>query len=288
MIVSAGCMFDDDESAMGDLISVGSLNSKLDDSTDDDDIMDVDAVPIGRNKTGKKKAHTKAAARIPLSPTRPATKRKGKGSRAKSRVVDTDNEFEGASQKRRKDIELPSSPIASKGVPDITSVAIALPKSQSETQSFPQPSAYKDSSVALESVDNHDLSNPSPRPSQHSSPIPASSLAYPSLSSTAPTPTSAAASAHEAQSDQLPGVQDGSLRRVSEEESTDYGNEMDWNDGSSHDWNGVGGNANSMAVSHDKQQPRQDHCPSVAFDDIFFGDFCCVITREVRYVLLKQ
>lgn len=252
-------MFEDDDSVMGDLISVGSSKSKLDDSADDD-IMDVDAVPIGRNKTSKKKAHTKAA-RIPLSPTRPATKRKGKGSRAKSKVVDTDNEFEGASQKRRKDIELPSSPIASKGGPNITSVAVTVSKSQSETQSFP---AHKDSSVGLESVDNHDLSNSSPRPSQPSSPIPASSLAYPSLSSTAPTP----ASAHDTQSDQPPGVQNGSLRRVSEEESTDYGNEMDWNDGSSHDWNGGSGNANYMAVRHDKQQSRQDRCPSVAFDDI--------------------
>lgn len=213
-------MFEDDDSAMGDLIFVDPLTP--DDPTDDDNNMDVDAEPIRRNKASKKKRRTKATAKTPLSPTRPVTKRKGKGSRAKFKVVDTDDEFEGAAHKRRKDTELPSPPIANEEVPDITSGAVALPKSLGETQPLPQPSAPKDTSVALESRGDHNLPNPSPRPPQpsSSSPVfPASPLTHPSLSSTAPIP--AAASAHKA-----PDVQDGCLRRVSEEESTDCSHEI--------------------------------------------------------------
>jgi hypothetical protein len=270
MIISAGCIFQDDDSAMGDLISVGASTPKLDDSTDDGDIMDVDAEPIGRNKAGKKKARTKATAKTPLSPARPARKRKGKGSKAKSKAVDTNNELEGASHKHRKGIELPLSPIANKEVLDITSGAVASPKPLGDIQSLSQPSSPKDSSVALEPGDDHNLFNPSPRPSQPCSPslvLPASPLAHPSLLSTTTTP--AAASTHKAQSDQPPDVQDGCLCCVSEEESTNCGYEMEWNDSGSHDWNGGSDHTSQLAIRHNGQSLQQDCCPSVAFDDIF-------------------
>ncbi|KAG2366148.1 hypothetical protein BDR07DRAFT_1373763 [Suillus spraguei] len=253
-----GYIFEDDDGAMGDLISVGPLMPKFDDSVDDSDIVDVDVQPIRNIKVGKKKARTKATAKTPLSPTRLATKRKGKASKVKSKAVETDKEFEGASRKRRKGIESLLHPITKKGVPDITSRTIAAQESLDETQSLPQPKA---SSVGLESRDDHNLLNSSSQPSSPSPISPASPLGHLILSSTVPTPIAASA-----KSSQPPDVPDGCARSVSEKEPTDFGHEMD---NSSHNWNGGGNHASQLAGIRDEQPPRQDHCPSTAFDNVF-------------------
>jgi hypothetical protein len=98
---SVGGIFDGDDDTMGDLISVG---LSKDDSTDDGEPMDVDVDPVGRKKTGKKKAYTKGTTKTTLA--RPATKRKVKVKESKEipMAVDTDDESESTSHKQRKDV----------------------------------------------------------------------------------------------------------------------------------------------------------------------------------------
>ncbi|KAG1863891.1 P-loop containing nucleoside triphosphate hydrolase protein [Suillus subluteus] len=267
------CMFDDDGSAMGDLISISASTPKLDDSTDGDDTMDVDPEPTGGNKAGKKKARTKATPKNPLSPTRPATK--GKGNKVKSIAVDTDDESGGTSHKRRKDVEQPASPVTtSKEAHCATSQAIAPPQSQGGTQSSHLSPAPINSSAVLKFGDDRDdllLSSPPPRSPQPSSPPLLSPS--PPLSNghfdTVPAHTPAVASTSVTQSDQPAGVQDGRLHCVVEKELADCGQEMDWNDSGSYSWNDGDEHGSCLTVELDEQPPWQDHRPCTSADNVF-------------------
>ncbi|KAG1779882.1 P-loop containing nucleoside triphosphate hydrolase protein [Suillus placidus] len=229
------CMFDDD-SAMGDLISVPV--SKLDDFTDDSDPMDVDHEPIRRNKASKKKARPKATAKIPLSPVRTATKRKLKGTKAKSASVGVDDESGGGSHKRRKDDQPP--PITSKDAAGTTSKVTVLPRSQGGN--------------ADSSISNPPLLTPPP-----TFPCLNPSLPRPTgLSALAPAPTAAPVSTPNVQSDQPAGLQDDRRRTVAGVELSGHGHEQGWNDGGDHE--------SRLTVVHDEQPPRVR--PDL-FDEIF-------------------
>lgn len=250
-------MFDDDGSAMGDLISVGASTPKLDDLTDGDDAMNVDPGTTGRYKVGKKKARAKPTPKNPVSSTRPATQRKGKGSKVKSIVVDADDGFGGTSHKCRKNVELPPQPVTtSKEAPCATSQAVALPQSQCGTQSSHLSSASEDSSAVLKFGDDRDdllFSSPPPQSTQPSSPP------------TAPAHTPTVAFSTVPQSDQPAGR----LHCVVEKDLADCSHEMDWNDSGSYNWTDSGEHGSRLTVEHDEQPPRQDHRPCTSVDNVF-------------------
>jgi hypothetical protein len=227
-------MFNDDDSATGDLISVSGPRS--DDFTDDDEPMDVDREPVGRNKAGQKKARTKSTAKTTHSPARPATKRKVMGTKTKSMPVGIDDESGGGSHKRRKD-EQPLPNITIKDAPGITSTVATIPQSQS---------GHDDSSLS-----NPPLTSPSTSPR----------LLVPSLSDTTSSSTNplapAPVSTPNAQSVQPAGLKDDLRDKIAGVELAGHGHEIDRNDGSDHE--------SRLIVEHDKQPP----CLSDPFHDIF-------------------
>lgn len=245
------CMFKDDDGAMGDLISVS--GPKSDDFTDDEDPMDVEHEPVARNKAGKNKTRTKATAKNPLSPARPATRRKVKGTKTKSTTVSIDDESGSDLHKHRKD-EQPPANITTKEAPQAgtTATVTTLPQSQNGN-------------------DDSSLSDPPPLTSPSASP---SLLLRPSLPhhaslSTdplvpAPAPATAPVSAPEHQSDQPTGLQDDCRDQVAGVESAGHGHEMSWND--SQDWNDCGEHESRLTAEHDKQPSCLLSDP---FDDIF-------------------
>ncbi|KAG2063038.1 hypothetical protein BDR04DRAFT_1123531 [Suillus decipiens] len=225
---------------MADLISV--LGPKSDDFTDDEDPMDVEHEPVGRNKTGKKKTRTKATANNPLSPARQATKRKVKGSKTKSVTVSIDDESGDDLRKHRKD-EQPLANITIKEAPGTTSTVTTLPQSQS---------GNVDSSLS-----DPPLTFPSASPSLLLRP----SLTHHASLSTdllapAPAPATAPVSTSDAQSDQPTGLQDDCRDKVAGVELAGHGHEMRWND--SQDWNDGGEHESRLTVEHDKQPSCPD------------------------------
>ncbi|KAG2335298.1 hypothetical protein BDR05DRAFT_1006969 [Suillus weaverae] len=236
-------MFNDDDSATGDLISVSGPRS--DDFTDDDEPMDVDREPVGRNKAGQEKARTKSTAKTTLSPARPATKRKVMGTKTKTMSVGIDDESGGGSHKRRKD-EQPLPNIIIKDAPGTTSTVATIPQSQN-------------------GHDNPSLSD-SPLTSPSTSPrlLVPSSLSHTASSSTNPlAPAPVPVSTPNAQSVQLAGLQDVLRDKVAGVELAGHGHEIDWTD--SQDWDDGGDHESRFVVEHDKQPP----CLSDPFHDIF-------------------
>ncbi|KAG2063389.1 hypothetical protein BDR04DRAFT_1163790, partial [Suillus decipiens] len=291
------CMFTDDDSAMGDLISV--LGPKSDDFTDDEDPMDVEHEPVGRNKASKKKTRTKATIKNPLSPTRPATKRKVKGSKTKSMTVSIDDESGDDLRKRRKG-EQPLANITIKEAPGTTSTVTTLPQSQSgnvdSSLSDPPPLTSPSASPRLllrPTLPHHaflstDLlapapapvaaaaptpapsfspapaPSPSPSPSPPSPPSPSPSPSPSPAPAPAPAPATASVSTSDAQSDQPTGLQYNCRNKVAGVELASHGHAMSWDD--SQDWNDGGEHESRLTVEYDKQ-------PSCllpdSFEDIF-------------------
>lgn len=229
-------MFNDDDSAIGDLISVS--RPKSDDFTDDDDPMDVDHEPVGRKKATKQKARVKGTTKTPLPPSRPATKRKVKGNKTKSTTVGIDDESEGSSHKRRKDEQVPPN-IIIKGAPVTASTATTLPQSQCGD-------------------DDSSLSDPPP-----TSPTTPPDLPRPASLSADPLAPAPVSSPND-QSDQPAGSQDERRDKVPEVDLAGHGHEMGWND--SQDWNDGGDHESRLTVEHDEQPQRLISDP---FDDIF-------------------
>jgi hypothetical protein len=241
---------DDDDSAIGDLISVS--RPKSDDFTDDDDPMDVDHEPVRKNKATKKKARVKGTATTSLSRTRPATKRKVKGNKTKSTAVGIDDESGDSSHKCRKDEQVPPT-ITIKEAPVTTtsSAATTLPQSQGGVEdsslSDPPPTSptFPTSSTSLTSPTSPlDLPRPAPLSTDPLAPAPVS------------TP--------HAQSDQPAGLEDDRQDKVSEVDLAGPSHEMGRND--SQDWNDGDDHESQLTEVHDEQPQCLISDP---FDDVF-------------------
>ncbi|KAG2057259.1 hypothetical protein BDR06DRAFT_969461 [Suillus hirtellus] len=211
------CMFKYDDGAMGDLISVS--GPKSDDFTDDEDPMDIEHEPVTRNKAGKNKMCTKATAKNPLSPARPATKHKVKGTKTKSTTVSIDDESGSDLHKHRKD-EQPPANITIKEAPQAgtTATITMLPQLQNgnDDSSLSDPPPLTSLSASLS-----DLLCPS-------LPHHTSLSTNPLVSALAPATTPVSAPKH--QSDQPTGLQDDCWDQVAGVESAGHGHEMSWND----------------------------------------------------------